>query len=38
MNLKMPEFGWPYGYPFVILLSVVVVAICIVLFKKNKWF
>lgn len=38
MNLKMPEFGWAYGYPFVIALSLAVVALTIWIFKKNKWF
>lgn len=38
MNLQMPEFGWAFGYPMVIGLSVIVVIICIILFKRNKWF
>ena len=38
MNLKMPEFSWEYGYPFVILLSVAVVILCILYFKRKKWF
>ena len=38
MNLKMPEFGWQYGYPFVIVLSIAVVVVCVILFKRNKWF
>lgn len=38
MNLKMPEFNWDYGYPAVIGLCALVVVLCIVLFKKNKWF
>jgi magnesium transporter len=38
MNLRMPEFSWDYGYPFVILLSVIVVSLCVVFFKKKKWF
>jgi len=37
MNLRMPEFDWVYGYPFVIALSVAIVVVCIVLFKKRKW-
>ena len=37
MNLMMPEFKWPYGYPFVIGLSIAIVAFMIWLFKKNKW-
>lgn len=38
MNLQMPEFGWKYGYPFVMLLSVVVCVSAIILFKKKKWY
>lgn len=36
MNLMMPEFKWPYGYPFVIALSAAIVAFMIWLFRKNK--
>ncbi len=38
MNLKMPEFSWDFGYPFVIGLSVIVCIFCTIIFKKNKWF
>lgn len=38
MNLKLPEYNWPYGYPLVILLSIAVVAVCMIAFKKNGWF
>lgn len=38
MNLQMPEYGWNLGYPVVILVSVLVVALCIFLFKRKKWF
>jgi magnesium transporter len=38
MNLQMPEFGWPLGYPMVIILCVAVVVLCLVYFKKHKWF
>ena len=37
MNLRMPEFSWDYGYLFVIALSVAIIVICIMLFKKRKW-
>ncbi len=37
MNLKMPEFEWAYGYPFVIGVSAAIVVLCILLFKKRKW-
>ena len=38
MNLRMPEYGWPYSYLMVIALSVAVVAFCIGYFKKKNWF
>ncbi len=38
MNLQMPEFGWSFGYPYVIILSVVVCILCIIYFKFKKWF
>lgn len=38
MNLKMPEFGWDLGYPFVILLSLATATVTLLYFKKKKWF
>jgi len=38
MNIMMPEFHWEYGYPFVIVLCLVVVMGTLLYFKKNKWF
>ena len=38
MNLKMPEFGWRYGYLFVILLSAATAIATLLYFKKKKWF
>jgi len=38
MNLQMPEFSWPFGYPMVIGLCIVVVVFCLIYFKKHKWF
>ena len=38
MNLRMPEFGWKYGYAFVATLSVAVVIGCVIFFKRKKWF
>lgn len=37
MNLIMPEFKWIYSYPFVITLSIIIIAVMIWLFRKNKW-
>lgn len=38
MNLNMPEYGWSFGYLFVITLSVLVSIVAILIFKKKKWF
>lgn len=38
MNVHMPEVGWPYSYPVIILASIVVTIIEILIFKKKKWF
>lgn len=37
MNLKMPEYSWNYGYPFMIGLCVFVIFAWIFIFKKKKW-
>ena len=38
MNFQyMPELGWVYGYPAVILLSVLVVAVCLIFFKRRHY-
>lgn len=34
---SMPEFAWRYGYLYVIILSVIVVAGLVVIIKKRKW-
>ncbi len=34
----MPELDWPYGYLFVVVLSVLVILVCIWFFKKKKLF
>jgi Mg2+ and Co2+ transporters len=38
MNLQMPEFKWPLGYAMVIVIAVAIVVLCLVLFKRKKWF
>lgn len=38
MNLKLPEYKWAYGYPFIIILSLIVIMVTLFYFKKNKWF
>ncbi|MGB7605234.1 MAG: CorA family divalent cation transporter [Lutisporaceae bacterium] len=38
MNFKfMPELGWIFGYPFVIGLSLFVVVVCLVYFKRHNY-
>lgn len=38
MNLQMPEFKWAFGYPMVIIIAAIIVVVCLVLFKRKKWF
>jgi magnesium transporter len=38
MNVMMPETGWRYGYPFVTGLCVAVAIVCVIIFKRKKWF
>lgn len=38
MNVKMPEYGWSLGYPFVIALSIFIVIIEFIYFRRKKWF
>ncbi|TPW30650.1 magnesium transporter CorA family protein [Pararhizobium mangrovi] len=39
MNFKdMPELSWAYGYPYALVLMVVVSAIPVVWFRKKGWF
>ena len=33
----MPELSWKYGYLFVIALSLGIIAFCLILFKKKKY-
>ena len=38
MNFRyMPELEWRYGYPTVIVFSIVIVAVCLLWFKRKKW-
>lgn len=38
MNFStMPEFNWKYGYLFVIVFSILIIAALILWFKKRKW-
>ena len=37
MNFNMPEYNSKYSYPIIIVICVVIVATCIIWFKKNKW-
>lgn len=39
MNFQnMPELAWKYGYVYVTILSILVVAILVLIGKKKKWF
>ncbi len=38
MNLKMPEFKWDFGYPMVAIFAVVILVVCLVIFRRKKWF
>lgn len=38
MNFHMPEYTWRFGYLYVIILSVLVCAVCYIIFKRKKWF
>lgn len=38
MNFKyMPELGWRWGYPLVILVCVLIAVGSLLFFKKKKW-
>ncbi|MDL2323573.1 magnesium transporter [Ruminococcaceae bacterium OttesenSCG-928-A16] len=38
MNLAMPEIHAPYAYPIVIAVSIAIVLVCLIVFKRKKWF
>lgn len=38
MNFQQPEYSWKGGYPFVVGLSLGIVILLLVIFKKKKWF
>ncbi len=38
MNFPMPEYGWAYGYPVVVVISVVIALLSVIYFKKHRWF
>ena len=37
MNFDMPELGWRYGYPLIILIAVAVVLLLVRYFRRKKW-
>ena len=38
MNFRyMPELEWKISYPIVILISILIVVVCLIWFKKKKW-
>lgn len=38
MNFSLPEFGWHFGYLYVIILSIVICILCFFIVKKKEWF
>ena len=38
MNLKMPEYGWKYGYLFAWILMLVTGTAVYLLFRRKKWY
>lgn len=38
MNLQMPEVQYPYSYPILICVSILIVLGSVIYFKKKKWF
>lgn len=38
MNFPMPEYRWSFGYPVVIIVSAIVALLCVIYFKRHKWF
>ena len=38
MNFRyMPELEWRYSYPIVIVISILIVVVCLIWFKRKKW-
>ena len=38
MNFRyMPELNWPWSYPIVFVVGIVIVVACLIFFKKKKW-
>lgn len=37
MNFNIPETTWKYGYLIAIISSIIIIAVEIILFKKEKW-
>lgn len=38
MNFQIPEYGWQFGYLYVVILSIAVCGFCFWIFRKKKWF
>lgn len=37
MNFGIPEYGWKYGYPYVLLLMFSICVLLFIYFKRKKW-
>ena len=35
--INMPELAWKYGYPVIIIVSALIVALCLWIMKKKKF-
>lgn len=35
--IHMPELEWEYGYPVVIVVSILIVSVCLWIMKKKKF-
>lgn len=33
----MPELEWRFGYPVIIVVSILIVILCLFWFRKKKW-
>jgi magnesium transporter len=35
---NMPELGWPFGYPLLWLMMIVMIVLMLTYFRRKKWF
>ena len=34
---NMPELSWPWGYPLVFVVCLIIAVVCLIFFKRKKW-